>query len=88
MALSSCPRCKGGFFEIKLVEPRGGKFKQNFVQCSSCGCPVGVLGFWDTGALLKDQETVLDDLEKRLKRVESYVANIDQNVVKLARTMR
>jgi hypothetical protein len=88
MALSKCPKCNNGFFELKSFEPRGARYKQNFIQCSMCGTPVGVVGFYDAGSLIKEQEEEIAELQKRLKVVEAYCRNIDQNLVKISRSMR
>ena len=53
MAISTCGKCDGRAFEIKEVEPRGAAFKYFFVQCSSCGVPVGVVEKVNIGAVLQ-----------------------------------
>lgn len=52
-------------------------FKLTFVQCSSCGVPVGVMDYYNIG-------NKLDGLEKRIKAIESTTASIDDNVVAVA----
>jgi len=52
MALSTCVKCDGHNFEIKEVSPNNGSFKYYFVQCSSCGGVVGVVEYYNTGAIL------------------------------------
>lgn len=77
MAMSTCVKCGGHNFEAKEVSPTGAKYKQIFIQCSSCGVPVGVTGYYDAGAKLVNLEKAsdsakrsLDDLGYRLSRIE------------------
>lgn len=76
MAISKCAACGNTSFEVKLVEPSGASFKQFFVQCRSCGVPVGVLDYFNLGTIIKDQEKKVDDLGKRLSRIESAINQI------------
>ena len=77
MALSTCAKCGGHSFGIQLAEPTGAAFKQNFVQCNACGVPVGVLGFFDTGAQLKKQGEEMGAIVSRLKQIEGRLSNIE-----------
>lgn len=88
MALSTCPKCNGRSWEIKLVEPTGSRYKQYFTQCSSCGAPVGVLGYYDTGSLLKDQEEEITKLQKQMTQAMRALETINDNIRKLALRMR
>ena len=88
MALSTCPKCNGRFWEIKLVEPSNARFKQYFTQCSSCGAPAGVLGFYDAGALLKDQEEEIDKLQKQMGQVLRALDTINENIRRIAQMLR
>ena len=36
MALTKCPHCKGGFFEIKGAEPRGAAYKSVVPHTNVC----------------------------------------------------
>jgi hypothetical protein len=85
MALSKCPKCNNGFFEVKLVEPRGSRYKQNFVQCSSCGAPIGVVGFFDTGAQLEEQGQEITKLQKQVAQVVDALETVNENIRRLAR---
>lgn len=37
MTKSTCIKCDGTIFELKVVEPQGSKFKMNFVQSTGHG---------------------------------------------------
>jgi hypothetical protein len=53
MASSKCPKCEKTSFEVALEEPRNSNFKIQFVRCSSCKTVVGVLEFYNSGALIR-----------------------------------
>lgn len=82
MATSKCGGC--GSFSFEMVEKsnvRGSRFKIMFIQCSTCGVPVGVMDYFNIG-------NKIDELEKRVKRVEATTDNIDNNVVTLSNRIR
>jgi hypothetical protein len=76
MAMTQCPHCRGGFFELREIEPSGSRYKMFFVQCSACGAPAGITEYYDAGSLIKKQEKVLDQIEKRLTRLEGQISQI------------
>ena len=43
MATSTCAKCGNDSFEVKEAKIKGTTFKHYFVQCSSCGAPIGIL---------------------------------------------
>lgn len=73
---STCPKCEGHSFRIQEVSPSGSAFKLNFVQCSGCGAPVGIVDFYNTGQLLKQQEKAIHDLTTRLSHIEHAINQI------------
>jgi len=52
MAMSTCAKCGGHFFEMKENEPTGSQFKIMFIQCSGCGGVVGVTEYFNIGSKL------------------------------------
>jgi excinuclease UvrABC ATPase subunit len=54
MAYSTCVKCGGTSFELKEAHIANVNFKQNFVQCSSCGGVVGVIPHDDVGTLIRE----------------------------------
>ncbi len=54
MALSSkCPCCPSTSFESVIETPKNSNFKLQFVRCSSCRTVVGVLDYYNIGAMLE-----------------------------------
>lgn len=53
MAQSTCPKCGNSGFELVENTPKGAAFKFMFIQCSSCGCVVGVTDYHNTASLLE-----------------------------------
>ena len=54
MAFSSkCPSCTSTSFETAIETPKNSNFKLLFIRCSSCGTVVGVLDYYNIGALLE-----------------------------------
>lgn len=73
---SKCAKCEGHSFRVQEVSPAGGAFKLSFIQCSSCGVPVGVMDYYNTGSLLKKQEKAIANLDGRLTRIEHAINQI------------
>ncbi len=64
MPASSCPKCPGTSFELVEARIRDSEFIHFFVQCSSCGCVVGVM----EAACVNDQlRQIAERLGVRLK---------------------
>jgi hypothetical protein len=72
-------------WEIALVEPKGSRWKQYFVQCSSCSTPVGVVDYFNLGAELQDRKQEIADLGKRLDSVQRTLSNIETYLQRLSR---
>jgi transcription initiation factor IIE alpha subunit len=82
MALSACVKCNGSMFELMEQSPLRGAHKVQFVQCIKCGTPVGVLEYYDSGALLKKQEATIGDLKQQLTRIEKELQRTGQILAK------
>lgn len=66
MAHSTCPKCDSTQFEMKENTPRNSNFKLMFIQCSGCGCVVGVMDYYNIGTRIKDIENKIDSLSERM----------------------
>jgi len=80
-----CPHCKNNFFELKENDVANANYKLFFVQCNQCGAPFAALEYYDSGALLKEQEQRLAQIENQIATITSIVSNIDRNVIAIAR---
>ena len=76
-AITKCGHCGGTFWEIKTIEPRGGNYKQNIMQCVACGVPVGVMDYYNLGKLMKDNESAISQLKSQLNSVQQHLAQIE-----------
>ena len=59
MAISTCPKCNNTTFEVAINEPAGGQYKLLFVQCSICGAVISARDYFNTSALLLQQNKAL-----------------------------
>jgi hypothetical protein len=71
MATSKCGHCGGGLFELKTIEPVGGTYKVNMVQCSACGAVVGAVYDFNAGVMLQLQEKKIDDIAELVGRIDA-----------------
>ena len=62
MAYSKCPKCESTYFEVVEKEPSKSNYKLIFVQCSTCGCVVGTMDYFNIGSRIKDVEKKIDTL--------------------------
>lgn len=80
MAISTCLRCNGTIFETNEYTPKGSNFKQNFIQCSACGGVAGVVGYYDSGVILKRQEATLGEIQDSLRKLKRDVDHIASRI--------
>ena len=76
MALSSCPRCSSGSFEIVEANVADATYRMLFIQCSSCGCVVGTQTYFDPGFLSKRNEEALAELLRQFSGMQGQLAEI------------
>lgn len=75
--LSTCPKCGGHLFEIEENSPDGSAYKIYFVQCTSCGNPVGTEDFFNVNSQI-------EILEKKINQIDQKINDIDNNVADIA----
>lgn len=85
MALSKCGSCGHGRFEVKEVSPNNSRYRLYFVQCASCGVPVGVQEYHNIGAQIAPVTQTLDGLGRQLQDLEYQIRQISQAVQRLQR---
>lgn len=83
-----CVACGNTTFELKEVSPSGSRYKLLFVQCTSCGVPVGVLDYFNIGAKIEGLEAKIEEISLRLSRVDATSQNIDNNLARLANMIK
>lgn len=49
---SKCPHCQKSGFEVVTEEPKSSNFKLMFVRCQWCKTVVGILDYYNIGALI------------------------------------
>lgn len=74
--MSKCHKCGGTFFKLVTQEPTGSNYKVNFVQCSSCDTPIGVLDYFNIGSQLETQKETISKIDQRLANIESLLYQI------------
>ena len=66
MAVSKCGSCGNHSFELKEVSPHTSRYKMFFVQCQSCGVPVGVAPYSNTAFAIEQLTEKVEALGRRL----------------------
>ena len=74
--VSTCPSCKGGQFELKVIEPHDSRFKVSAVQCRSCGVVVGVMDYLNIGTAIQGLEKTMGELKSRVDSIASSVQQV------------
>ena len=74
---SKCGKCGGFMWEIVQEEPSGSSFKLNFVRCTLCKNPVGVLEYYNLASKIEALEKLVKDIESRNN---SLLGTIDYNI--------
>lgn len=74
--ISKCARCENTRFELAEVSPEKSNFKFQFVQCTLCGNPVGVVDFFDTHTGIEGAKTAIKKLERKIDSLEYLLKQI------------
>ena len=62
---SKCPRCSNDEFEAVNETPNNSEYELIFIRCTSCKIVVGVIDYYNVGALVKKLASKLKiDLDK------------------------
>lgn len=82
MSSSKCGNCGSYSFEL-VAQPKveHSLFTLTFVQCTSCGVPIGAMDYLNIG-------DKLNTLEERIKLIELTVSNIDKNITDIGNTVK
>jgi hypothetical protein len=63
MSRSTCAACVGTSFELTKTSVMGSNYVQYFIQCGTCGSPIGVVPHWN------DHDRIVS-IEDRIKLIE------------------
>ena len=74
--MSTCSKCGSQSFRMEVQSPVDSLDKFYFVQCSSCGVPVGVVDYLNYGPMLEGQKRELAALSERLLNIEHLVKEV------------
>lgn len=78
--MPTCGKCGNHSFKIQSNEPAGSQFVVYFVQCSSCGTPIGVLEYSNTGALIEKLERKINSLNSDVEQIGYQLTNIQDEL--------
>jgi hypothetical protein len=73
---TKCGKCDGSTFKLQVIEVQDAAFKMYAIQCTGCQTPIGVAPYYDSGALLKKQESTIATLATKLLQMENTVNQI------------
>lgn len=71
--ISKCVKCENTSFEMKENSPIGSRFKLLFVQCYSCGTPIGAMEYFNSGSQIEIVTKKIQNLENKLDNIESLI---------------
>ncbi len=81
---STCAKCGNHSFSLVETEPAGSRVKWHFVQCSSCGVPVGVVDFFPNSAITRRMEK----LDKNVGALSDQLTQLQAELHRLAQKTR
>jgi hypothetical protein len=84
MATPACPHCQGQVFELHEPQINGTHYKILFVQCAGCGAPVAAMEYYGSGAVLKEQEARIKNIEHQMSSISGAIAHISRIVTEMA----
>ena len=88
MAFSKCPKCDSTYFEVETKQPSKSNYKLMFVQCSSCGCVVGTMDYWNIGTKIIELEKKIDSITHGNSFIRSDLNVVNQNIANLYTLIR
>ena len=74
--MSTCSKCQGHLFELSENSPAKSRYKLWFVQCSTCGVPIGAMEYLNAGTNLARIEERVKSLESELQNIRSVMNNL------------
>jgi hypothetical protein len=83
-----CGHCNGVVTKLQTIDPDGSNYKQNAICCSSCNSILGVVGYYDAGVLLNNQEKRISAMISQIGEVTQMVRDLQQEIEKLKRAQK
>jgi hypothetical protein len=65
---------------VENVSPQGGRYTHNFVQCSKCGTPAGVIDLTNTSADIQKLGLALNGLSLQLHEIQRRLMALEHSV--------
>ena len=78
--MSKCASCGSFNFRVQEVAPQGSNFKLNFVQCSICGAPVGVLEYYNLTSMIDGVQKKIANLSSKFEEVNYNLSILQQEI--------
>jgi predicted nucleic-acid-binding Zn-ribbon protein len=82
---TKCSKCENRAFKLEEINVQGSNYKLFAVQCATCGTAFGVTEYYDSGALLKEQEKAIAGLEKKIDHLQYGMGQIVQALQSIRR---
>jgi hypothetical protein len=69
MAIAACVKCNNKIFELSEFRPLDSRYPLFAVQCSACGCVVGVVEHRDISAMLYEQNEAIKKIGEKIEEI-------------------
>ena len=78
--MTTCGKCGNHSFRIEKGEPSGSNFYIYYVQCISCGNPVGVLEYANSAAMIEGIEKKINNLVNEIQQISYDISYIKSEI--------
>lgn len=86
--MAKCSKCESTLFKVENVTPSSSNYILLFVCCSRCSATIGVLDYYNIGAITKGIEEKIKHLESELSRINSNIDIVNRNVQTVIRNLQ
>jgi hypothetical protein len=77
---TKCGHCGASGTKAVEIEPADSTYKQVAICCIRCSAILGITGFWDAGALLKEVQGQLIEMDQKLTQLQLWVQQLSQRL--------
>jgi hypothetical protein len=74
--MAQCPKCEWTSFECETDEVRNYNFKVNLIKCGSCGTVVGIMPYYDPGAVGHETQEMVKKLQSQVNQLAQWVGTL------------